>query len=138
MFSTNYPTMQKKIENIEAFVRQNAPYMTLKDMMDESGWSANKIKEIMDRVKIKPLNHKDKIRNFILEHYRKKTKKWMAKALDFCDQQVSSYYRELGIEEPHFPDYRNHPIGETISERLGHVRHPDSRHYHDAENFRLL
>lgn len=96
--------------DLRAFVKQNAPYMTLKDLSDESGVSMGNVKNALVALGITPVSQKQKIADFILLHYKKKSKKWMAKVCDMSMSNISVYYKELNIEEPDFK-----PEGELIS-----------------------
>jgi hypothetical protein len=92
--------MDKKGFNLIEFVKQNYLYMTVTDMVDETGEIPYKIQTILKTLGVKAVKRGSLIKNFILEHYRKKNKKWMAKTCRMTIEQINLLYHELNIEEP--------------------------------------
>jgi len=88
--------------DLESFVVQNAPYMTLADMEDETGFSSFKLTPILEKLGIKPIGQQEKIKNFILDHYESKSKIWMMKTCDMTRESINKYYKHLNIKEPVF------------------------------------
>ena len=86
--------------NLVEFVKQNAPYMTVNDMVEETGSNAKAINEIFSKLGLIPIKHKQKIKNFILEFYQKKPKSWIMKKTDLSSSSIDLYYKELNIKEP--------------------------------------
>lgn len=105
--------------NLKAFVAQNAPYMTVSDMSEETGVANHNIQKILDALGIKAIKQGQKIENFIMAHYKKKPKKWFQKVCSMTPEQTSLYYRKLGITEPDFdsaiPNFFNRSAREILS-----------------------
>lgn len=117
---------KKPILNLEAFVLQNHAFMTLADMEEETGFTPSKFYPIFSKLGVRPIGQRQKINNFIMEHYRTKSKKWMMKVCNMSDSQINTYYHELGISEPKksvAPEVRV-KTGKSVSQILSNVYVP--------------
>jgi hypothetical protein len=117
--------------NLAAFVKQNAPYMTVTDMVEETGETAYKIAQCLSSLGLSAVTQKQKITNYILEWYKTKPKTWIAKTCDITLENIRRYYNELGIEEPVFP-----PKLEVITPAkiLSSFKLQEANHYIDFDS----
>lgn len=92
--------MRNERLNLVEFVKQNYLYMTVTDMAEETGEKPYKIQTILKTLGVTAVKRGELIKNFILEHYRKKNKNWMTKTCEMTIQQVNLLYHDLNIDEP--------------------------------------
>lgn len=83
--------------NLEEFVRQNAPYLTLSDMVEETGESLYTIRSKCIELGITPIKGKDQTKQFIFDHYTYKTPQQIAKLLGCGEANLRQFYKELNI-----------------------------------------
>ena len=113
--------------NLTSFVQQNAPYMTLTDLVEESGSKFHHIKQILDKLGIKPISQKQKIRNYILDHYKTKSKAWIAERCDMGLVNLDNYYIEMKIVEP--SELANPPEKISVRRIFESYKIPEAGHY---------
>ncbi len=105
-------------ERIESFVKQNHRLLTASDMAYELDQPIHRINSCLDRLCLEAISQSEKIDNFVLEYYQKKSKYWMCKTLQIGISSVSDIYLRLGIKEPKFEPKRYRPTPKEVFSRL--------------------
>lgn len=141
----------KQIENLEAFIRQNAPYLTLSHMVEETGLSVNVIRAKCIALGISPIKGKDQTKQFVLTHHKYKTPAQIAKSLGCGEANLRNIYKELNIpfgkkernstpkiseKKPDPKNIRPFTISTSVREILGNFQLDPSVHYQGAKKYR--
>lgn len=136
--------------NLEEFIRQNAPFLTLSDMVDETGESLYTIRSKCIELGVTPIKGKDQTKQFILDHHTYKTPQQMAKLLGCGEYYLKEFYKELNIpfSKKQFQKMdaiseqkgrvTSPPLvkGQTVREILSGFQADPSIHYHDVKRDR--
>lgn len=86
-----------RIENLEAFIEQNAPFLTIGDLAEESGWSQPMVRKTCECLKIEAISIKEQHKQYILAIYKRKSPQEIATRLGLGMARLQILYRELKI-----------------------------------------
>jgi hypothetical protein len=88
------------VKNLQQFVIQNAAFLTLTDMVHETGLPMRVIWNKCKELKIKPIKASEQTKQFILDHHLYKSPQEIAKLLDCGEEYMRKLYKQLGISFP--------------------------------------
>lgn len=130
-------TFREVNTDIESYVRQNAPYLTKDDMVQETGHSETRIAKALNDLGITAIGQRQKIKNYIIELYQKKSRQWIADRCNLSMTAIRAYYKELGIKEP---EELRKPIGRPVHVKnvLGSLRLGFGIHYKEERRDREM
>lgn len=86
-----------ELAKIDFFIRENGPFLTVADMVEELGKSAGYVKSRCIILNIRPITRREQVQKFIQDHYRSKTPTEIAKRLDIGIVYLGQRYRELNL-----------------------------------------
>ena len=86
-----------RLQNLEAFIEQNAPFLTIGDLAEESGWPQPVVKRTCDYLGIKPISVTDQHKQYIMALYKRKSPMEIAKRLNLSLTRLRKLYKELKI-----------------------------------------
>jgi len=125
--------------DIDKFVTTNAPYLTISDMVDESGVSRYEIQKACDRLKITPISKGEQTKADIKYWADKKTKTEYMKMSGMGSAAIDLYCKELNIKFLNSPKIASSnkaplyfkteedpiptPLQSTIAKRLAGVKY---------------
>jgi len=87
----------KSDESIDAFLRQNAPYLTVKDLSDELSMEEHKVRNRCEQLGIQPIKKGEQTRQCVLAHYETKTPAQIAKLLNCTEANLRNIYKNLKL-----------------------------------------
>lgn len=128
-------------ETLEQFVIRTAPYLTVIDMMEETGLSRNTIQGACDAVGVIPVRMTEQTRNFILTMYKHHTFSRLAKIMKCSEASLRGHYKALGISVYETLDpievaevpVLNTPKGSSVRQILGSFKTREANHYIHSE-----
>jgi hypothetical protein len=85
------------VVNLEEFIRQNAPYLTLSDIVHETGLALHIVRKKCIDLAITPIRGDDQTRQYIHDHYTYKSPHEIAKLLGCSEENLRRFYRQLDI-----------------------------------------
>lgn len=118
--------------DVAAFVKDNAPYLTIADMVDETGLPRYEIQKACDKLNITPISKSEQTKANIKYWADKKTLEEFVKMSSLGEAGIKVYCKQLGIEflanskkrQTAEEDYSlpTGPVQSTIAKRLSTVR----------------
>jgi hypothetical protein len=85
------------MQNINSFLKQNAPFLTVKDLSEELGINEYMVRKKCAELGIEPIKKGEQTKQFILAHYKSKTPAQIAKILDCGEANLRAIYKELNL-----------------------------------------
>lgn len=137
------------VYDIDNFVITNAPYLTISDMVDETGIPRYEIQKACDRLKITPIGKREQTKANIAFWANKKTLDEFIKMSGLGAAKIRLHCKELKItflqspskkitSVPPAPIAHETPLKSTIGKRLAGVKFSSGlRNSHDYAPFRL-
>jgi hypothetical protein len=102
--------------DLKAFILRHQKYMTVSDIVDETGQPAHVVRQLFKTLRITPVKQGQVIRNYIMEMYKRKSKAQIAKALNVTVGYLDKVYTTYGIIEPDFTPVTRKTISQTLGE----------------------
>lgn len=104
-----------------AFIKQNAEWLTIADMVEETGCTRHVIDKACERLGVTPLSVKEKTHKFILENKSLMTAKKIMHVLDIGETHFIKICKEIGLDR--IKDFKHEivedPIDKVLVKRLG-------------------
>jgi len=95
-----------RVENLPEFIKQNANYLTMKDLIEDSGWSPGSIRKTCGVLGLQPISIREQTKQFILAVYKRKSPEHIAKIVGVSELYIGRLYGELDLPFPRIkPDY---------------------------------
>jgi len=95
-----------RVENLPEFIKQNAPFLTMKDLIEDSGWSSYSIRKTCGALGLRPISIREQTKQFILALHKRKNPEHIAKIVGVSELYIERLYGELDLPIPSIkPDY---------------------------------
>lgn len=133
--------------NINSFLRQNAPLLTVKDLAQELGIEEYSVRQKCSELGIAPIKKGEQTKKYILAQYKFKTPAQIAKILDLSEAKVRTIYKELNLPfsgratKQQIDDReisltnKNEKEQTSVREILGNFKVDHSIHYYPLKGF---
>lgn len=99
-----------------AFIKQNAEWLTVSDIVEETGCTRHKVDHACEKLGIAPLSVKEKTHKFILENKSAMTAKKIMKVLDVCESHFIKICQEIGLDR--IKDFKHEIIEDALDKIL--------------------
>lgn len=120
--------------DIVEFVKNNAPYLTMSDMVDETGIPRHQIQKACDKLQIVPISKAEQTKQAIKYWASKKTMEEFMKMSGQGEASIKLCCKELGInflQSTKKPLTDQPPLQSIIGKRLAGVRFVSDSNMYD-------